>query len=186
MTIYVSIAVCVFLVGGAMTYNAIVVRRNGVDNAFGGIDAQLKKRYDLIPNLVATVREYAKHEREVFQELVRLRTRAIAGDLTSEETIEIDNAITQHLGRLMVQVESYPDLRASTNFVELQHSLNEVEAQISAARRAYNAAVVEYNNAIETLPGIIMARPFGFTRRAVFEIPPEERRNVDVADIFQR
>ncbi len=168
-----------------MVYNGLIRKKNEVDNAFGGIDVQLKKRYDLIPNLVATVQQYASHEKELLEKITQLRAKAIGGNLSNDEKVDLDNQISGALRSIMVSVENYPDLKASENFLNLQRSLNEVESQISAARRAYNAAVTDFNNGIETFPGNLMAGMMGLTRKQVFEIPEAERQNVNVKDLFK-
>lgn len=168
-----------------MVYNGLIRKKNEVDNAFGGIDVQLKKRYDLIPNLVATVQQYASQEKELLEKITQLRAKAVGGNLSNDEKVDLDNQISGALRNIMVSVENYPDLKASENFLNLQRSLNEVESQISAARRAYNAAVTDFNNGIETFPGNLMAGMMGLSRKQVFEIPETERQNVNVKDLFK-
>ena len=138
-------------------YNGLIRRKNEVENAFGSIDAQLKQRFDLIPNLVAAVKQYMQHEQETLTKLTELRTQAQSTDLSNEDKVAINNELTQNMGKLMVSVENYPELKASDNFVQLQRSLNEVESQISAARRNYNAAITDYNHGIQTFPPSIIA-----------------------------
>ena len=167
-------------------YNSLIGKRNQVDNAFAGIDALLKKRYDLIPNLVATVKQYMEHEAGVLNQVTELRARAMSGGLTSDETVELNNQIGQALGGIMVAVENYPDLKASENFQQLQQSLNEVEEQVSAARRAFNASVTDFNNAVEMFPTNLVAGMLNFHRRKLFEIPETERQAHDVKDLFKR
>lgn len=180
------IVVLGLLVVVIMIYNGLIGRRNRVDQAFASIDVMLKKRYDLIPNLVATVEKYMVHERELLTELTELRTRAISGDLPPEQRVAAENGINAALSRIMVSVENYPDLKSNQNFLQLQGSLNEVEEQISAARRAYNAATTDYNNAIQMFPGSLFAGPMGLSRRELFEATAVERQNVDVRTMFQR
>jgi LemA protein len=172
--------------GGAMLmlvllYNGLVVKRNAVDNIFASTDALLKKRYDLVPNLVATVRGYAEHERETLERVAELRAEALAGSLPPDEEIRINNELSQALFNVLGVVESYPDLKADENFLHLQRTLTELEEQISAARRAYNAAVTDYNNAIMTFPGNTVAGMFKFQRRRLFEALSVERERPDVA-----
>lgn len=167
-----------------LLYNSLIRKKNEVDNAFGGIDVQLKKRYDLIPNLVATVQQYAAHEKEILQKVTELRAQALSGNLSNNEKVVVDNQMSGALRNLMVSVENYPELKANENFLHLQRNLNEVESQISAARRAYNAAVTNFNNGIETFPGNIMAGMMGLSRKQVFEIPDTERENVNVKNLF--
>ncbi len=170
-----------FMVG---MYNNMVRKRNNVENAFGGIDAQLKKRFDLIPNLVNTVKEFMGHEKDLLEGITELRTKAMNAQGDSAERAGIESQISSAMGKLMVAVENYPDLKSNQNFLNLQRSLNEVESQLSAARRTYNAAVTAYNNSVETFPNNLIAGAFNFGRKAVFDIPEVERGNVDVGGLF--
>ncbi len=165
-------------------YNGLVKRRNEVDNAFGGMDVQLKKRYDLIPNLVATVKQYASHEKELLTKVTELRSKVAQGNLSADEKVKLDNEISAGMKSIMVAVENYPDIKASDNFIHLQRTLNEVESQISAARRTYNAVITEYNNGIQTFPRNIVAGMMNLQRKEVFVIPEVERVNVDVKSLF--
>jgi LemA protein len=183
LLIIVLVVVALFVIA---TYNGLIGRRNRVDQAYASVDVMLKKRYDLIPNLVASVEQYMTHERELLSELTELRTRAVTGDLGPAQRIETDNAINGVLSRVIVSAEAYPDLKANQNFLQLQASLNEVEEQLSASRRAYNAAVTDYNSAIQMIPGNLLAGPMGFQPRPLFEAAVAERRNVDVRQLFQR
>jgi LemA protein len=167
-------------------YNSLVRKKNQVTNVFGTIDAMLKKRYDLIPNLVAVAKEYMKHEERVLTEVTRLRARALSGDASDEEKIDIDRRMSEALKGIMVAVENYPGLRANDNFLQLQSTLNVIEEQISAARRAYNAAVTEYNNAIEMFPTNVVASLFAYRPKRVFAIPAAERDAVDVHALLKR
>lgn len=181
----------IFLIIGAvlalialMIYNGLIRKKNEVENAFGGMDVQLKKRYDLIPNIVSTVKQYASHEKDLLEQVTKLRAQAVSGNLSNDEKVAVDNQISGAMRGIMVAVENYPDLKANENFLHLQRTLNEVESQISASRRAYNAAVTDYNNGVETFPANIMAGMMGFKRKEVFEIPETERANVNVKDLF--
>jgi len=168
-----------------MMYNSLVGKKNQVENVFGTVDALLKKRYDLIPNLIETVKTYMTHEKSLLTDITELRAKATTGGLSDDERVALDNRMSKTLGGIMVAVENYPDLKANQNFLQLQGSLNEIEEQISAARRAYNAAVTNYNNAIEMFPTNMMASMMNYKRKNVFEIPEAERKNVDVGKIFQ-
>lgn len=195
---YVAIGVAVFLavltmviVGGfgiyaVMLYNRIVRRENKVDDAYGSIQANLKKRHDLIPNLISTVEQYMDYESGTLSEIVELRNRAVSGNLSEQEQQEVESQMTQALDKLMVQVEDYPDLQSSDNFMQLQRSLNEVEEQLSASRRFYNTAVTRYNDSIETFPGNVIAREFGFEERDVFEAEVHEHKTPDVDALFEK
>lgn len=168
----------------AMMYNNLINKKNQVENAFGGMDAQLKKRYDLIPNLISTVKTYMKHEADTFTQITELRSKAVSGEVSNDEKVELDNLITSKLGGIMVAVENYPDLKASENFNQLQRSLNEVEEQISASRRSYNATVTSYNNSVEMFPSNIVAGMMNMKHKKVFEIPDTQRENINVGDLF--
>ena len=176
--------VAVFVLFFIVTYNSLVGKKNQVENAFASVDTMLKKRYDLIPNLVATVKQYAAHESDTLTEITDLRAKALSGNLTSDEQVEVNNQISKAMGGIMVAVENYPELKANENFLQLQRSLNEIEEQISAARRAFNASVTDYNNAIEMFPSNLVAGMMSYRRRQLFEIPSEERENVNVGELF--
>jgi LemA protein len=176
-------AIAVILIG---IYNSLVRKRNQVRNVFATVDAILKKRYDLIPNLVATVQKYMQHEHQVLTEVTRLRAKALSGDISDDEKIEIDRQISKAIRGILVAVENYPNLKANENFMHLQATLTEVEEQISAGRRAYNATVTDYNNAVEMFPTNMVAKMFSFAPKRVFEITPVERETADVHALFQR
>src|SRR5688572_7451014 len=146
MGTFVLIAVVVVGIFGITVYNNLVRRRNVVDQAFSTIDVQLTQRYDLIPKLVETVKQYMGHERSLLEDITRLRSQAVAAT-TPADRIAADNQLTRAMGQLNVTMENYPQLKASDTFVQLQRSLNEVEEQLAAARRSYNAAVTDYINA---------------------------------------
>ncbi len=167
-----------------LMYNSLIGKKNEVDNIFAGVDAVLKKRYDLIPNLVASVSKYMEHEKGLLEKVTALRAQATKPDLSDAQVIDLDRKITSALGSIMVAVENYPDLKANENVMHLQATLHEVEAQIAAARRAYNQAVTDYNNAIEMIPTNIMAGFMNLPRKQVFEISEGERQNVDVKALF--
>ncbi|WP_418983602.1 LemA family protein [Alistipes sp.] len=178
--ILVGIALFAFI--GA--YNSLIVKRNDVTNAFASIDAILKKRYDLIPNLVATVRAYAKHEHDTFAEVTALRTKDYA-QLTDAEKRALEAGMQRAQTAFNLTAEQYPQLRASDNFLQLQGALNETEEQLSAARRAYNAAVTHYNNTIQIFPTNVFASLFGFKAMSVLETAEAERKNPDVKKLFE-
>ena len=178
--------VAVVIIILAIMYNGLINKKNQVENAFGGMDAQLKKRYDLIPNLISTVQTYMNHEADTLTQITELRAKAVSGEVSDEEKVTLDNAITSKIGGIMVAVENYPDLKASENFSQLQRSLNEVEEQISASRRAYNAMVTSYNNGVEMFPTNILAGMMKMERKNVFEIPDLQRENVNVGELFNK
>ncbi len=179
------VIVGVILLWLMFSYNSLVSKRNEADKAFASIDTMAKKRYDLIPNLVATVQQYMQHERATLTEITEMRAKATSGNLTNDEKIELDSKLSKAVSGIMVAVENYPDLKASTNFMQLQGSLNEVEEQLSAARRFYNAAVTSYNNAIQMVPSNIVASMFNFKTKPLFVITEQERQNVDVKSLFK-
>ncbi len=183
-----SIGIWIFLgvmvLFAVLGYNRLVRLRNMADKSFASIDAMAKKRYDLIPNLVATVQKYMDHERSTLTDITEMRAKAVSGNLSDNEKVDLDNKISRAMGNIMVAVENYPDLKASKNFVQLQGSLNEVEEQLSAARRAYNAAVTSYNNACQMFPSNVFAMLFNFKTKTLFEISEQERQNVDVKSLF--
>ena len=167
-----------------LMYNSLVSKKNQVENIFASVDTQLKKRYDLIPNLVAAVSKYMEHEKGLLTELTKLRAEANKPNISDEHKIALDAKVSTALGGIMVAVEAYPDLKANENVMHLQGSLSEVEEQISAARRAYNQAVTDYNNALEMIPTNFMASAMNYTRKEVFEISEGERKNVNVKELF--
>lgn len=170
-----------FIVG---MYNGLVGKKNTANNAFAGIDTILKKRYDLIPNLVATVKQYMQHEKGTLEAVTEMRAKASSGNLSNDEKVALDNQITKAIGGIMVAVEAYPDLKANQNFMQLQRTMNEIEEQLSAARRAYNAAITSYNNSCEMFPTNIMAGMMNYKLKELFEIAEAERQNVNVGNLF--
>ncbi len=185
MTIWIPIAIIgAFLLIIMVLYNSLVAKKNQVKNVFATIDALLKKRFDLVPNLVAAVKTYMKHEAGTLTRITELRAQAVSGNLSDDEKVNLDNQMSKLMGGIMVAVENYPDLKASQNFLQLQGSLNEIEEQISAARRAYNAAVTDYNNALEMFPTNMLASMMHYKQKALFEITEQERQNVNVGALF--
>lgn len=182
----IVVLVVVAAVGLALLgiYNGMVAKRNRIQEAFSTIDVMLKKRYDLIPNMVATVKQYTTHESETLTKIAGLRARAMDPNLPMDERVKVDNELMKGMRGLMVQVEAYPDLKTNENFMHLQRTLNEVEEQLSAARRAFNAAVLEMNNAVEMFPSNIVAGMFNFKRHEMFEVPEGERATPNVKSLF--
>lgn len=166
-------------------YNKLIARKNGVKNAFAAVDVQLKKRYDLIPNLVATVRQYMEHERGLLSEITALRSRAVQPGLAPQERMEIDNQMTQKLHQLNVQIENYPNLKANESFMSLQNTLSQVEQEIAMTRNFYNSSVTQYNTNIQQFPNVLLAGLLGFQPEAVLETAAGERVNVDVGAAFR-
>jgi len=165
-------------------YNNLINLKNQVDNIFSTVDVLLKKRHDLIPNLVASVQQYMTHERDTLTNITEMRAKATSGNLTPDQKVDVENQITKSLGNIMVAVENYPNLKANENFLQLQASLNEIEEQISAARRAYNASVTGLNNAIEMFPSSIVAGTMSLQKRQWFVAPDAEREAPDVKAAF--
>ena len=156
-------------------YNRLVRLRNRVDNAWAQIEVQLKRRWDLIPNLIETVKGYAAHERETFQAVTEARARAQQAK-TPADTAEAEGILGQALGRLLAVAEAYPELQADENFRQLQTELAETENRIAVSRQVYNDSVLTLNNAVQTFPGAVLAGPFGFTPREFFDVEDEAQR----------
>jgi LemA protein len=167
------------LLYGILIFNRLVRHRNRVENSWSGIDVQLKRRYDLIPNLIETVRGYAAHERELFEEVTRARTQAIGASGVQDQA-QAETEITRSLGRLLAVAEAYPQLRANENFLALQEELTATESKIAFARQFYNDQVMKYNTMIQQFPSLIVARVGRFTEREFFEAEEDSRGAVAV------
>jgi LemA protein len=178
-TLIVVAIVVVVLVVSVLIYNGLVRRRNQVDNAWSQIDVQLKRRYDLIPNLVETVKGYAAHERGTLEAVTEARAKAINAQGPADQA-SAENVLTGALKSLFAVAESYPDLRASQNFLELQQELSATEDRAAYARQYYNDAVLSYNNAVTTVPQSIFAAMFNFRTREYFQAGGEERGPIRV------
>ena len=176
--ILVAVAV-VLLLYVIVAYNGLVRLRNRVENAWAQIDVQLRRRYDLIPNLVETVKGYATHERETFQRVTEARSRAINASGVGEQA-QAENMITSALKSLFAVAEAYPDLKANQNFLELQEELSGTEGRIAYARQFYNDSVLRLNTKIETFPTNIVANAFNFEQREYFEADDTSRGPVSV------
>ena len=161
-------------------YNNLVALRNNRENAFANIDVQLKQRYDLIPNLVNTVKGYAEHEKGVLERVTAARTAAM-GATTLNDKIEAENALSSALAGLKVSVEAYPDLKANQNLMQLQSELADIENKLAAVRRFFNSATKELNTGVQSLPAVLFAGMFGFHQEPMFEVPQEERAAVQKA-----
>ena len=177
IVIIVAIVVVLFLIS---MYNNLVKLRNNRENAFANIDVQLKQRYDLIPQLVSTVKGYATHERELLEKVTAARTAAMSATGINDK-IQAENALSSALAGLKVSVEAYPDLKANQNFLQLQAELSDIENKLAATRRFFNSATKEFNNAVQTFPANLIAGMFGFRKEPMFEIPSEERAAYDKA-----
>ena len=177
--IIVAIIVVLLLVVVAM-FNKLVRLRNRAENAWAQVDVQLRKRYDLIPNLVETVKGYAAHEQSTFEQVTQARTAAQQAQGVQQQA-EAENVLTQALGRLFAVSEAYPQLRASENFLKLQQELADIEDKLAAARRYYNQTVYRFNSVQQTFPSVLVARPFGFHERQFFETDERDPVNVSFA-----
>ena len=166
--------------------NSLIYKKNSVNNSFATVDVLLKKRYDLIPNLVETVKGYAAHEAGLFKEITELRARTAAGGGSIPGQLADASKMSGLLGRLMLTVENYPELKANEGFLQLQRSINEIEEQISAARRAFNAAVNEYNNAVQMFPTSLLAGMLGYETKQYFTASAGDRENVNVGEILKK
>lgn len=178
---YIILAVVVVLVLWVIgSYNGLVRLRNHVEEAFSTMDVYLKKRYDLIPNLVETVKGYSKHESETLEQVIAARNRAVSAG-SAEEKIACEREVAGALKSLFALAEAYPDLKANTNFLDLQQSLKAVESDIANARKYYNGVVKAYNIKTEVFPSSLIAGLFRFTRKPLYEVNDSaERENVKV------
>lgn len=169
----------VLLLYGILVFNQLVRHRNRVENAWSGIDVQLKRRYDLIPNLIEAVKGYATHERELFEQVTQARTRAIEAGSVGDQA-QAETEITRSLGRLLAVAEAYPQLRANENFLALQEELTATESKIAFSRQFYNDQVMKYNTKIQQFPSLLVARMGRFTEREFFEAEDDTRGAVSV------
>ena len=163
-----------------LTYNTLVALRNHIRDAWSNIDTELKRRYDLIPNLVATVKGYAAHEKEIFERITELRSQCLANQGTPHEQAADENMLVGALRKLLAVVENYPQLKADRNFLELQQELVNTEDRIQAARRFFNGNVRDYRNKCETFPSSIIAGMFGFESQDYFSVSPSVREVPDL------
>jgi LemA protein len=177
--IIVIIVIILIILWGIATYNKLIVLRNRVKDQWAQIDVQLKRRFDLIPNLVETVKGYTKHESETLENVVKARNTFLSAT-TPEQEMEANSELSNAITKLFALTESYPDLKANTNFIELQNELTKTEEKIASARQFYNDTVMTYNNKIEVIPSNIIANLFKFKKSAFFEAKEAERENVKV------
>jgi LemA protein len=176
MPILIVLVVVIVLLGllAVSLYNRFVQLRNRIDNAWAQVDVVLRRRYDLIPNLVETVKGYASHERETFERVTNARAAASNAQGPQQQG-QAENVLTGALRQLFAVAEAYPELKANTNFQQLQGEISGTESQIATARQIYNDTVLNYNNAIQVFPGVIIAGPFGFTAREFLEMEEAAR-----------
>ena len=179
MGVIIVIAVMAFVIIILISlYNRLVKLRNNRENAFADIDVQLRQRHDLIPQLVDTVKGYMKHEEKVLTAVTEARANAMKAS-GIDDKIKAENQLTAALGGLQVAVEAYPDLKASQNFMQLQEEISDVENKLAAARRYFNSATRELNNAVEVFPSNIVAGIFGFKREMMFDLGEERREEME-------
>jgi LemA protein len=172
-------------IGGVKVYNDLVYRKNQVSKSFSSVDVLLQKRWDLIPNLVAVVRRHMDFEQQTLAEITRLRSQVMRGDVIAEQRLTLENQISRSMSNLVAVMENYPELKSDQQVNQLLESLNETEEQISAARRFYNSAVTEYNNALEMFPSNVIASYMGYQPKELFVTPIEERANVNVDELLK-
>lgn len=181
LLVIIVIVVILIIIGSyiAATYNNLVSLRNRVNDQWSQIDVELKRRFDLIPNLVNTVKGYAKHESETLENVIKARNTYLSAD-TKEGALKADNELTNAVTKLFALAESYPDLKANENFINLQNELMETENKVSYARKFYNDTALQLNNKIEMFPSNIIAGMFKFTKVEFFKAEETERQNVKV------
>ena len=180
MWIYIVIAVIVIIIIYAfITYNNFIKLKNMVKEAFATMDVYLKKRWDLIPNIVETVKGYAKHEEDTLKEVVELRNSSY-DSMSDDEKVKTNQKISKDINKIMLLAESYPDLKASANFQDLSRELSKVEEDIANSRKYYNGVVEMFNNKVEMFPSNIFAKLFGYKPKEMFETNNQERENVKV------
>ncbi len=180
MWLYILIAIVVIiLIAVLATYNSLVQLNNKVKEAFSTMDVYLKKRWDLIPNIVETVKGYAKHEKDTLKEVIELRNSSY-DKMSDSEKIKTNEQLSQGIYKIMALAEAYPDLKANENFKDLNNQLTKVEEDIANSRKYYNGAVRIYNNKVEMFPSNIVAKLFGYRSKSMFEANANERENVKV------
>lgn len=183
LIIIAAIVVILLLVVASM-YNSLVNARNNRENAFANIEVQLKQRYDLIPQLVNTVKGYAAHEKEVLEQVTAARAAAMNATSINDK-IQADNALSNALAGLRVSLEAYPELKANQNFLQLQNEISDMENKIAATRRFFNSATKELNTLVQSFPNNIIAGMFGFHTEPMFEVPEAERQAIQKAPEIQ-
>lgn len=180
MNVYIIIAIAVVLIGFVwLFYNSVIVAKMRVSEAFSQIDVQLKRRTDLIPNLVETVKGYAKHEKELFEKVTEQRSKLVSANGV-EEKAQANNQLSQTLKSIFAVAESYPDLKASQNFLELQGEVSDTENKIAYARQFYNSNVMDYNTKLKVFPNVLLAQIFNFKDAEFFAANEEEKKEVKI------
>ncbi len=181
MTLLIILGVIVLLALWAISiYNGLVRLRNNRENAFANIDVQLKQRYDLVPQLVSTVKGYTSHEKELLEKITAARSAAMSATNINDK-MAADQQLTNALAGLKVSVEAYPDLKANQNFLQLQSELSDIENKLAATRRFFNSTTRELNNSVQTFPNNLLAGIFGFQKEPMYEISASERAAVETA-----
>ena len=183
-TIFIIAVIALIVLWIISIYNNMVRLRNNRENAFSNIDVQLKQRYDLVPQLVSTVKGYATHEKELLERITEARSACLSANSINDK-ISANNMLSNALNGLKVSVEAYPDLKANQNFMQLQSELSDIENKLAAARRFFNSSTKELNNAVQTFPGNLLAGMFGFHKEPMFEVAQEERATIEKAPTIQ-
>ena len=184
VAIIVLVVVVLLIVWVIGIYNNLVGLRNNRENAFANIDVQLKQRYDLIPQLVATVKGYAAHEKEVFERVTEARTAAMNATSINDK-IAAEKELSNAMVNLKAVAEAYPDLKANQNFMQLQTEISDIENKLAAVRRFFNSATKELNNGVQKFPAVLIANMFGFHKEPLFDVGETERVNMDKAPEIQ-
>ena len=179
-TIIILAVVALLVIWVIGIYNNLVTLRNNRENAFANIDVQLKQRHDLIPQLVATVKGYATHEKELFEKVTAARNAAMSAS-TINDKIAAENQLSNAMLNLRAVAEAYPDLKANQNFMQLQTEISDIENKLAAVRRYFNSATKELNSAVQRFPAVILAGMFGFHKEPLFDVGEMERANLDKA-----
>lgn len=180
MWLYILIGViAIILIYFLITYNKLINLKNRVEEAFSTMDVYLKKRWDLIPNLIETVKGYAKHEKDTLNEIVSLRNKSY-DNMTNSDKLLANNKVTKDISRLMLLAESYPDLKANQNFIDLSKQLTALEEDIANSRKYYNGTIRLMNNMVEMFPSNIVAKILGYKQLKMFEAKQEEKENIKV------
>jgi LemA protein len=173
----VVVAIVFFLI---VVYNQFISFRNRAKNAFANIDVMLKKRYDLIPQIVESVKGIMKHERETLEQITSLRQQVDVSKLSQDEILLLNNQLSDKMGQIFIAVEAYPELKSSGNFLHLQRTMVEIEEQLSASRRSYNMSVTDFNTLLEKFPSNIVGNIFNFKRKVLFEATATEKSVMNV------
>ncbi|HIT93504.1 MAG TPA: LemA family protein [Candidatus Stercorousia faecigallinarum] len=177
------VAAAIVVIGPYLIYVQLIKKKNKVKEAEGSVDVQLKKRYDLIPNILTIAKKFMEHERSLIEDITKLRTQAAKANEMSEK-IKLDNAIKGKMEQLMINVENYPQLKSDATMVQAMQTYAEVEEHIAAARRFYNSAVNELNNAVEIFPSSVIAGMLNIKAKPFFEVQENERRPINASDIL--